>query len=149
MRSGGRVAPRRWSRALRPSAKAVTVASLCERRLAVVQREPGAAGQQAFLRAVRDAGAQPPPGPLASGHLDAVRRVTLGAPAAVAMEPAAIAAGLRFAPLEEHVAEVWATERFAGEPGVRALGETLASAGFRRRLGLIGGYDTTASGAAA
>ena len=131
------------------SAKAVTVASLCERRLAVVQREPGAAGQQAFLRAVRDAGAQPPPGPLASGHLDAVRRVTLGAAAAVAMEPAAIAAGLRFAPLEEHVAEVWATERFAGEPGVRALGETLASAGFRRRLGLIGGYDTTASGAAA
>jgi hypothetical protein len=131
------------------SAEAMSVEALCARRVPVVQREPGAAGQQAFLRAVRGAGAQPPPGPLASGHLDAVRRVALGAPAAVAMEPAAIAAGLRFAPLEEHVAEVWVAERFADEPGVRALGETLASAAFRRRVGLIGGYDTTASGAAA
>jgi transcriptional regulator with XRE-family HTH domain/molybdate-binding protein len=131
------------------SAKAVSVEALCARQVPVVQREPGAAGQQAFLRAVRDVGAKPPPGPLASGHLDAVRRVTLGAPAAVAMEPAAIAAGLRFAPLEEHVAEVWVAGRFCDKAGVRALGETLASAAFRRRVGLIGGYDATASGAAA
>jgi DNA-binding XRE family transcriptional regulator len=138
----------RWRVGL-ASAEAVTLEELCERRLPVVQRDPGAAGQQAFLRAVRDAGAEPPPGPLASGHLDAVRRVTLGARAAVAMEPAALAAGLRFTGIEEHVAEVWCAERFLDEPGVRALGDTLASAAFRRRLAPIGGYDTSASGAAA
>jgi transcriptional regulator with XRE-family HTH domain len=129
------------------SAGPVSVAGLCEARVAVVQREPGAAGQQAFLRAVRAAGGDAPPGPVASDHLDAVRRVTLGAPAAVTMEPAAIAAGLRFTPLEEHVAEVWCDERFLADPGVRALGDTLASAAFARRLAVFGGYDTSATGA--
>jgi hypothetical protein len=131
------------------SAEPVSVEQLCERGLPVVQRDPGAAGQQAFLRAVREAGADPPPGPVAGGHLDAVRRVTLGAPAAVAMEPAALAAGLHFAPVEEHVAEVWCAERHLDEPGVRALGDVLASAAFRRRLAPFGGYDSSASGAAA
>jgi len=126
----------------------VTVEEICARGTAVVQREPGAAGQQAFLRAVREAGGEPPPGPLASGHLDAVRRVALGAPAAVAMEPAAIAAGLSFTALEEHVAELWCDARHGDEPGVRALGDTLASAAFRRRLAVIGGYDTSATGSA-
>jgi DNA-binding XRE family transcriptional regulator len=135
----------RWRVGL-ASAGPVSLDTLCERRVPVVQREAGAAGQQAFLRAVRAVGAEPPPGPLASGHLDAVRRVALGAVAAVAMEPAAIAAGLRFAPFEEHVAEVWALERHADEPGVRSLGDTLTTAAFRRRLDVIGGYDTTATG---
>jgi DNA-binding XRE family transcriptional regulator len=131
------------------SKRPVDLASLCARRVPVVQRDAGAAGQQAFLRAVRAVGAEPPPGPLAAGHLDAVRRVAFGAAAAVAMEPAAIAAGLRFAPLEDHVVEVWWSAVFDDESGIRALGDTLASAAFRRRLAVIGGYDTAATGAAA
>ena len=53
-----------------------------------------------------------------------------------------IAAGafwLSFTALEEHVAELWCDARHGDEPGVRALGDTVASAAFRRRLAVIGG----------
>jgi DNA-binding XRE family transcriptional regulator len=54
-----RVGVAQRGRAIRP------VAELCARRVRVVQREDGAASQQAFLAAVERAGAVPPPGPRA------------------------------------------------------------------------------------
>lgn len=135
--------------AARPGRRRPSLEALCARGAAVVQRDRGASSQQALLRAVRRLGAEPPPGPLAAGHLDAARRVAVGAaPGAVTMEPAALALGLAFEPLEEHAAELWVAERWAGHPGVRALTGLLGSPALRRRLDVIGGYDTSGCGEA-
>jgi DNA-binding XRE family transcriptional regulator len=107
----------------------------------VVQREEGASSQKAFAAALAAEGAPLPPGPVASGHLDVARRVAYGAPAGVTMEPAAIGMELAFAPLEEHVAEVWIDARAREHPAVGAIGELLRSGAFTGRLGLVGGYD--------
>ena len=106
----------------------------------VVQREEGASSQKAFAAAVAAEGAPLPPGPVASGHLDVARRVAYGAPAGVTMEPAAIGMELAFAPLEEHVAEVWVDARGASTRRSARSGELLRSGAFtgaaraRRRL---------------
>jgi hypothetical protein len=107
----------------------------------VVQREEGASSQKAFAAALAAEGAPLPPGPVASGHLDVARRVAYGAPAGVTMEPAAIGMELAFAPLEEHVAEVWIDARAREHPAAGAIGELLRSGAFTGRLGLVGGYD--------
>jgi DNA-binding XRE family transcriptional regulator len=107
----------------------------------VVQREEGASSQKAFAAALAAEGAPLPPGPVASGHLDVARRVAYGAPAGVTMEPAAIGMELAFAPLEEHVAEVWIDARAREHPAVGAIGELLRSGAFTGRLGLVGGYE--------
>jgi DNA-binding XRE family transcriptional regulator len=129
-------------RAVRPR----SVAELCERRVRVVQREPGASSQKAFASAVAAGGGRPPGGPVASGHVDVARRVAHGAAAGVTMEPAAISCGLAFEPLETHVAEVWIDERWREHPAVAALGELLRSAAFTTRLDLVGGYELDACG---
>jgi len=67
--------------------------------------------------------------------------VAYGAPAGVTMEPAAIGMELAFAPLEEHVAEVWIDARAREHPAVGAIGDLLHSGAFTGRLGLVGGYD--------
>jgi hypothetical protein len=54
--------------------------------------------------------------------------------------------GLAFTPLEEHVAELWVDERWRDHPAVATLASTLRSPAFRRRMGLIGGYDVAQSG---
>lgn len=123
-----------------------SVADLCGRGAHVVQREPGASSQKAFLAAVIAEGGQRPPGPLASGHVDVARRVANGAAAGVTMEPAAISWQLAFEALEEHVAEVWVDERWHEHPAVAALGDVLRSAVFTARLALIGGYELTGCG---
>jgi DNA-binding XRE family transcriptional regulator/molybdate-binding protein len=117
------------------------IAELCGRRLRVVQREEGASSQKAFAAAVAAEGLPLPKGPLATGHLEAARRVSHGAAAAVTMEPAALRLRLAFLPLEEHVAEVWVHPRWSAHPGVEALGNVLRSAAFKQRVGLVGGYE--------
>ena len=120
------------------------LAELCERGIRVVQREDGAASQQAFLAAVARAGAPPPPGPRAAGHLEVARRVAMGAAAGVTMEPAAAHLGLAFEPLEEHRCELWIAAGHRDHPGARSLVALLGSAAFRRRLGLVRGYEVAA-----
>lgn len=123
------------------------VEEVCDRNLPVVQREEGAATQVAFLEAVRASGAQgAPSGPIAFGHLDATARVRHGAVAAVTMEPAALAAGLAFAALQEHVVELWVARQFAAHPALRALVELLSDQALRQRLGALPGYDITRTG---
>ena len=90
-------------------------------------------------------GASLPRGPVASGHLDVARRVADGAPAGVTMEPAAIGLELAFAPLEEHVAELWVDARWREHPAVDALGDLLRSAAFTRGSDLSA--DTTSRAA--
>jgi len=126
--------------------RALTVAELGGLRGGVVQRESGASSQRAFVEALEAAGLAAVPGPVASGHVEVARRVAHGAVAGVTMEPAAALFGLAFAPLEEHVAELWIDGRWRDHPAVGPLASTLSSPAFRRRVGLIGGYDVASSG---
>jgi DNA-binding XRE family transcriptional regulator len=127
--------------------RARSVAELCERGARVVQRDAEASSQKAFMAAVTAQGGRRPAGPVASGHVDVARRVAQGATAGVTMEPAAISWRLRFAALEEHVAEVWIDARWREHPGAVALADVLRSAAFTSRLALVGGYELTDCGA--
>ena len=112
----------------------------------IARREKRAAAQQALERALARTGRRGPlQGPVASGHLDAVRRVVYGGvDAAVTMRAAALAYGLAFRPLEHHVVELRIEPRWMSEPGVRALGDLLASRAWRARLASVGGYELPA-----
>ncbi len=122
------------------------IAALTARGLTIVQRDPAAASQQAFLRAAAAAGVTPGAGPVASGHIDAARIAALTGAAAVTTETAARAFGLAFTPLEDHTVEVWIAERWADLPGIDALGDVLASGAFAQRIARLGGYDLTGCG---
>jgi hypothetical protein len=106
--------------------------------VAIVQRDPAAASQQALQRA---AAARSLPGPLAAGHLEAARLAATLDCGAVTTESAARAFGLHFHPLEEHVVQIWLAARWRDHPGVDALGELLNSAAFTERVRQFGGYD--------
>lgn len=113
----------------------------------IVQRDPGAASQQAFLRAVAAAGATAPQaGPRATGHLEAARLAGLLGAAAVTTAAAAHAFGLTFVGFEDHTVEIWIAARWQDAPGVAALGEVLATGAFTRRVAQFGGYDLTGCG---
>jgi len=122
------------------------LAALAARGTAIVQREPAAASQEAFLRAAAAAGVAAPPGPIARGHIDAARIAALTGAAAVTTEAAARAFGLAFTALEDHTVEIWIAERWAALPGIEALGEVLASTAFAQRIARLGGYDLTGCG---
>jgi transcriptional regulator with XRE-family HTH domain len=108
----------------------------------VVQRDPGAAAQAAYERALAARGVRArPAGPLASGHVDAARRALESGLAAVTIEPVALALGLGFRALETHVVEVWIDAAAVDHPGARALGEVLTSARLRDRLASFAGYE--------
>lgn len=110
----------------------------------VVQRDAGASSQKAFLAAIEKESIPTVDGPIASGHVDAARRVAEGAVAAVTMEPAALQYKLAFRVLEDHTADIWIDPRWREHPGVEALANTINSAAFATRMQLIGGYDFAA-----
>lgn len=103
----------------------------------VIQREAGAGVQAAFERAA-GVGVE---GPRSSGHIDAVKMALATGMPAVTIEPAAIALGAAFHPLETHDAEVWVPAELAGDPVVEAALNDMVGERFRRRLLGIGGYD--------
>jgi DNA-binding XRE family transcriptional regulator len=125
-----------------PANRQRSLESVLRGGVAVAQRDPGAASQQAFERAAAAAGiAAPPDGPRATGHIDAARIAAMLSGAAVTTEGAARAFELRFLPLEEHTVEVWFGERWRDHPGVGALGDLLTTSGFTERAAQFGGYD--------
>jgi transcriptional regulator with XRE-family HTH domain/molybdate-binding protein len=109
----------------------------------VARRDPGAEAQRALDRALARHSDDPVVrGPLASGHIDAARRVAFGAVnAAVTMRPAAAIFALDFFPLEEHVVELVIDPRWSDHPGAARLADVLASRPFRERISLMDGYD--------
>lgn len=105
---------------------------------AVIHREPGAAAQRAFERAVPRFATLGAP---ASSHLDAAHRaLTTGAPA-VTIEPAAASLGLPFHPFETHTVELWLAAHAVDHPGARALIELLHGSTFRRRVAGLPAYE--------
>ncbi|MDJ0923236.1 MAG: helix-turn-helix domain-containing protein [Acidimicrobiia bacterium] len=110
-------------------------------RVAVVQREAGAGVQRAFENAtVADL---PIPGPRVHSHIAAARRAAISGLPAVTIEPAALAAGIRFHALEDHAVELWVVGERLADAGVAAAMEVLVGTRFRQRLASIGGYDLT------
>ena len=118
-------------------------------RTPVVQREAGAGSQAAFERAVDiDADARSPvvdghrvDGPRVAGHAEAAWRAATDRMVAVTIEPAALAAGLAFHPLEVHESELWIATEHADLAGLRAFTDELTGERVRRRLEAVGGYD--------
>ena len=107
-------------------------------RTPVVQREPGAGVQRAFEQAVGRTGI---PGPRLSTHVAAARRGHVTGLPAVTIEPAALATGAAFHPIEIHDAELWVVADWLSERVVGAALEVVTSRRFRQRLLSIGGYD--------
>jgi DNA-binding XRE family transcriptional regulator len=110
----------------------------------VAQREPGAGAQAAFERAVVAAGHLDPAraaGPVVGSHEEAARRVATDGLVAVTIEPAALAAGVAFHPLEVHASQLWITAGHLDAAPVRAFLEELVGVRLRRRLQRVGGYD--------
>jgi hypothetical protein len=124
--------------------RARTLEAVLAGRVPLVQREASAASQQALVRAA--GGAAPPAAARARGHVDAARHAAIAGCAAVTFEPAAHQHGLAFLPLEGHRVELWLDERWSDHPGAQALLNLLASAAFRERVRLIGGYDLEGCG---
>lgn len=121
--------------------------SVLDSGVPIVRRDPAATSQQAFDRARVDAGSDPlAPGPHATSHLDAARLAATLDAAAVTTEGAARAFDLSFIALEDHVVEVWISDRWRDHPGIDALGETLAARAFTERVTHFGGYDLSHCG---
>jgi len=130
-----------------PRLKGSSPEALLRGKAPIVQRDPGAASQQALHRAAAEAGIETAPsGPLAGGHIEAARLAALLGCAAVTTEAAARAFDLHFLALEEHVVQIWLDERWRDHPGVDALGNLLSKPGFTERIAQFGGYDLDGCG---
>jgi molybdate-binding protein len=66
--------------------------------------------------------------------------VAAGLPA-VTVEPAALAIGAEFHPLDRHEAQLWVGEEWITDRGVEHLLDLVCGSRFRRRLETVGGYD--------
>lgn len=116
----------------------------------VVQRESGAAVQGAFERAMSDVSAvADAPGPRVGSHLEAARLAGSTGRAAVTIEPAAIAVGAAFHPLETHESQLWVVTDRLREPAVQTALNEISGARFLGRLEAIGGYDLDGCGVTA
>ena len=111
-----------------------------------------------FARRAPDAGASKlisdrlgtrplPPGPLAAGHVEVARLIRAGAAdAGVAIEAAALAAGLGFQPLSEERFDLVFPAELADDPMLQRMLDVLSSRSFRTEVRHIPGYDLTLSG---
>jgi DNA-binding XRE family transcriptional regulator len=106
--------------------------------LPVVQRESGAAVQRTFEEAVGDSTTN---GPRVGGHVVAARHGMAAGLPAVTVEPAALAIGAEFHPLDRHEAQLWVGEEWITDRGVEHLLDLVCGSRFRRRLETVGGYD--------
>ncbi len=117
-------------------------------RVPVVHREAGAGSQAAFDSARRRDGGEAAPvrGPRVGGHAEAASRAASDAMVAVTIEPAALANGLSFHPLETHTSELWVPVEHADNALLQAFMNEVTGGRVHRRLAAIGGYDLTDNG---
>ncbi|HWF53019.1 MAG TPA: helix-turn-helix domain-containing protein [Solirubrobacteraceae bacterium] len=131
---------------LGPAHPARTVEGVLGSGVAIVQRDRGAASQQALERAAARLRIGLAPGPRAAGHLDAARLATTLGCAAVTTDAAANAFGLRFLAVEEHTVEIWLAREWAHHVAVEPFGNLIAGAAFTQRVAVLGGYDLAGCG---
>lgn len=137
-----------WQVGLAARDSAPRLEAVVEQGHSVVQRDPGAGAQKALTRALSELGTSAAlPGPIASGHLDAARRVSHGIGAAgVVMEAAASAFDLAFTPLEEHQVELWLADEWLALPAATSLLNVLHGKSLAAQVQLLPGYDQTQLG---
>ena len=83
----------------------------------------------------------------ASGHLAVADAVAMGfADAGIAVQAAAIAAGLDFVPLDEERYDLVIPNHLLGSEPVRVLLDALSSSQLRRSIDALGGYDVSVMG---
>jgi putative molybdopterin biosynthesis protein len=125
-----------------------SIDDLGRRGLRVARREPGASANRLLDQALARAGVRlTGAGVEARGHLGVAQAVALGAvDVGVAAEPAALAHGLGFIPLDEERFDLVFDRARANDPRLVRLGEVLASRAFRDDLASLGGYDTANTG---
>ena len=111
-------------------------------RIPVVQREQGAGVQKTFEQSAGTS----VPGPRVGGHVEAAERALLTGMPAVTIEPAALALGAKFEPLDIHEVQIWVANEWVNERFVSAAMSLVVSSRFQLRLSSVGGYDLTGSG---
>jgi molybdate-binding protein len=111
------------------------------------RREEGA-GASTLLKARADAaGLALPDGPLARSHGEVAQLVRWRvADAGMAIEAAALAAGLSFVPLTEERFDLVMPEAVAAQPPVSRLLDALAARAFRAEARALPGYDASLMG---
>lgn len=118
--------------------------------LRVVRREPGS-GADSLMRRLLGSDASRlialRPGPQAFGHTQVAQLVRSGAAdAGIAIEGAALAAGLDFVPLSEERFDLVVPQALVGEgPTARVL-DLLTESGFQREASSLPGYDGSLAG---
>ena len=108
----------------------------------VIQREVGAGVQTTFESALRP-GSTPIEGPRVGSHVEAAQLCAATGLPAVTIEPAAVAVGVAFHPIEVHDVELWVDRRWIGAGAVRDALDVLTSTRFVQQLQAIGGYDVS------
>jgi molybdate-binding protein/DNA-binding XRE family transcriptional regulator len=117
-----------------------SAADLLRHRVRVVRREKGSGAEALLERALPHKGPLLR-GPLARGHFDVARAVSLGAAGAgIAIRGAALAFGLDFVPLAEERFDLVFPRALETDPRVRALLDTLTDHPFLAELQRLGGY---------
>lgn len=121
-------------------------ADLVQPRLRFAHRSPDAGASKLIQDLLGD---RPlPPGPLAAGHVDVARLIRAGAAdAGVAIEAAALAAGLGFQPLSEERFDLVFPAELATGPMLQRMLDVLVSWSFRTEAGHLPGYDLALCGA--
>lgn len=114
----------------------------------VVVRDAGAGVQRALERATAGRGAVPRAAAAADTHVQAARLALVTGAAGVTIEPAALAVGAVFHPLEVHVAQLWVPRDLVDDPVLVDAMDVLLGPGFRARLERVGGYDLAGCGSA-
>ncbi len=134
---------------LRPAVDGV--AAIAERRLRIVNREPGAEARRLLDAELRRNAIAPEEiagyDTRAAGHLQVAAAIHAGlADAGVASEPAARAYGLAFVPLAEERFSLVIPAEHAASREVQALLKVLASPWLLAQLASLPGYDATTCG---
>jgi putative molybdopterin biosynthesis protein len=136
---------------LRPDAAAANVADAVRQGLRLVNREPGAEARrvldQELARAGIDAGSVPGYDTRTAGHLQVAEAIAAGlADVGIATEPAALAHGLAFVPLEAERFDLVIPAATTASREAQALVKVLSSRWLLDQLASLPGYDAAPCG---
>ncbi len=129
----------------------ISAATVAERRLPLVNREPGAEARRVLDRECRRGGVDPTGlrGYTAEvgGHLPVAAAIASGlAAVGIATEPAALAFGLAFGALTAERSDLLIPRALQGTPEVQALYRVLGGRALPRQLAAVAGYDPSVCG---
>jgi molybdate-binding protein/transcriptional regulator with XRE-family HTH domain len=130
--------------ALAPRLELRSVRAAVRAKLRWVGRESGSGARQCLDELL---GARPAPRRLARNHRGVAESIRCGwADAGICVRLAGEEAGLRFFTVREEIVDLCFRAADAGDPRIGALQATVRSPTYRRLLGDLPGYDTSATG---